>query len=127
MKYPTSRSDCETNFLWIFENFFQSASIFCGKHISGIYLMSRLLDKKASPRTKKLHQSQNRPLSGTRSPISVSCIRDEIREAGHVGSIRNYVPDILEIRRCGRSSSSKCTTFESSDAHRVSRWFKCQK
>ena len=36
VKCPTSRIDCETNFLSILENFFQSGCIFGGKSISAI-------------------------------------------------------------------------------------------
>ena len=37
VKCPTSRTDCETNFLSILENFFQSDCILAGKSISAIY------------------------------------------------------------------------------------------
>ena len=37
VKCPTSRMDCETDFLSILENFFQSGRIFGGTSISVIY------------------------------------------------------------------------------------------
>ena len=41
VKCPSSMIDCETNFLSILENFFQSDSIFGGKNISAVYLLPR--------------------------------------------------------------------------------------